>query len=94
MAEFISNISGQSFYMPPVIAPFSIRKYSAGVNTTNGVFQIQDGVFFIMSREVDSDDNKHKIYYIHDNYGIYETRSIDIDSGEVDGFIIDGGEWS
>ena len=93
--EFISDVSGQSFYISPVIAPFSIRKYNAGINTTNGAFeQLRDGAFFIMSRVVDSDVTKKKLYFIKDNQGNFDIKFIDADSGEMDGFIIDGGTWS
>lgn len=92
--QFIENFNGTSFYMSPLIAPLSIRKYSAGINTTNDVFQIQDGVFFIMSRLVSTDDNKNKVYFVKDNgQAGWRVSSINIDSGEIDNFIIDGGEW-
>lgn len=92
--DFILDVKGDNFYMSPKIAPLSLRKYSAGINTDNTIFRIEDGVFFVSTRRVDNEDNKHIIYFVNSDLGEYTMRTIDIETGELDGFIIDGGQWS
>lgn len=92
--DFIVDVRGDNFYMSPKIAPLSLRKYSAGINTDNTIFRIEDGVFFISTRRVDNKDNKHIVYFVDSDQGSYTIRTIDITTGELDGFVIDGGEWS
>lgn len=91
--EFIPNAAGQSFYLSPDIAPLSLRKYCAGINTTNDVFQIQDGTFFIMSRTVTNDNEKNRVYFIDDTGSDWRVSYIDITTGDIDNFVINGGEW-
>ncbi len=92
--DFILDAKGDNFYMSPKIAPLSLRKYSVGVNTDNTIFRIEDGTFFVCTRRVDSEDNKHMVYFVNTDDGNYIMRSFDISTGEMNGFIIDGGEWS
>lgn len=95
MIKFIENIESPQFYIPPTIAPFSIRKYGAGVNTSNNVFQsLEDGAFFVSVKDLDASHSKDSVYFTYDLFGNLITQKIKIKTGEMEGFIIDGGEWS
>ena len=95
MVNFIENVESQQYYIPPIIAPFSIRKYQVGINTSNNVFRgLENGSFFVMARDLDLSESKDTIYYVYDNFGDLVTHSINIKTGEMDAFTIDCGEWS